>query len=69
MPAGIDNLCNGKIAKEEPQDIGKLGIKSSRVEEKMRSIATERSKQSYRSSKYASVKEKKEEEAPQTANK
>lgn len=35
----------------------------------MRSIATERSKQSYRSSKYASVKEKKEEEAPEKSNK
>lgn len=31
LPAGIDNLCNGKISKEEMQEIGKIGIKSSRV--------------------------------------
>lgn len=31
VPAGIDNLCNGKIAKEEPQEMTKIGIKSSRV--------------------------------------
>lgn len=69
VPAGIDNLCNSKIAKEEAQEKGPLGIKSSRIEDKSRSIATERSKQSYRSSKYASVKEQKAEEAPQISNK
>lgn len=60
VPASIDNLCNGKIEKEEAQEKGQLGIKTSRIEDKSRSIATERSKQSYRSSKYASVKEQKE---------